>query len=59
MNLCVQITKLKGKEVPMFNKFSNRVQYARKSWHLKNVSKYATKMKCLIQIAKEYGCVEH
>jgi hypothetical protein len=43
----------------MFNKLSNRVQYARKSWHLKVASKYATKMKCPIQMAKEYKCVEY
>jgi hypothetical protein len=59
MNLRVQIAKLKGQEVSTFNKLSNRAQYARKSWHLEVASKYAPKMKCLIQMAKEYGCVEH
>ncbi len=42
-----------------FNKLSNRAQHARKSWHLEVASKYAPKMKCLIQMAKEYGWVEH
>ncbi len=59
MNLRVQIAKLKGQEVSTFNKLSNRAQYARKSWHLEVASKYATKMKDLIQMAKEYGCVQH
>jgi hypothetical protein len=59
MNLRVQIAKLKGQEVSTFNKLSNRAQYARKSWHLEVASKYGTKMKGLIQMAKEYGCVEH
>jgi hypothetical protein len=45
--------------VSTFNKLSNRAQYARKSWHLEVASKYATKMKHLIQMAKEYGCVKH
>ncbi len=42
-----------------FNKLSIRAQYARKTWHLKFASKYAPKMKHLIQMAKEYGCIEH
>ncbi len=51
---------LKGQEVSTFNnKLNNRAQYARKSWHLKVASKYAKKMKCLIQMAEEYGCIEH
>ncbi len=40
-----------------FNKLSNRAQYARKSWHIKVARKYATKLKSLIQMAKEYGCI--
>jgi hypothetical protein len=59
MNLQVQIAKLKGQDVYTFNKLSNRAQYARKSWHLEVASKYTPKMKRLIQMAKEYGCVEH
>ncbi len=42
-----------------FNKLSIRAQYATKTWHLKFASKYAPKMKRLIQMAKEYGCIEH
>jgi hypothetical protein len=45
--------------VATFNKLSNRAQYARKSWPLELARKYATKMKSLIQMAKEYGCIEH
>jgi hypothetical protein len=57
MNLCVQIAMLNGQEVSTLNMLSNRAQYARKSWHLKIASKYAMKMKYLIQIAKEYKCI--
>jgi hypothetical protein len=35
------------------------VQFARKTWHLEVASKYATKMKGLVQMAEEYGCFEH
>ncbi len=42
-----------------FNNLSNRAQYGRKSWNLEVASKYATKMKRLIQMAKEYGCVKY
>jgi hypothetical protein len=59
MNLQVQITKLKGQDVSTFNRLSNKAQYTRKSWHLEVASKYASKMKRLIQMAKDYGCVEH
>ncbi len=59
MNLRVQIAKLKGQDVPTFNKLSNKAQYARKCWHLEVASKFAARMKRLIQMAKDYGCVEH
>ncbi len=59
MNLQVQIVKLKGQDVSTFNRLSNKAQYAKKSWHLEVASKYASKMKRLIQMAKDYGCVEH
>jgi hypothetical protein len=59
LNLRVQIAKLKGQDVSTFNKLSNKAQYARKSWHLKVASKYVARMKRLIQMAKDYGCVEH
>ena len=61
MNLRVQIAKLKGQEVSTFSRLSNKAQYAQKSWHwhLEVASKYADKMKRLIQMAKEYGCVEY
>ncbi len=41
-----------------FNKLSSRAQYARKSWHLEVATKHATKMKGLVQMAKEYGIIE-
>jgi hypothetical protein len=58
MNLRIQNAKLRGQDVSTFNKLSHRAQYARKSWHLEVASKYATKMKGLVQMAKEYGIVE-
>ena len=58
MNLQIQNAKLKGQEVSTFNKLSSRAQYARKSWQLEVATKHATKMKGLVQMAKEYGIVE-
>jgi hypothetical protein len=59
MMLWVVQAKLKGELASTFNKLSNRAQYARKTWHLEVASKYAAKMKGLVQMAKEYGCFEH
>jgi hypothetical protein len=59
MTLRVVQAKLKGELVSTFNKLSNRAQYARKMWHLEVASKYAEKMKGLVQVAKDYGCFEH
>ena len=59
MTLRVVQAKLKGEYVATFNKLSNRAQYARKTWHLEVASKYATKMKALVQMAKEYGAFEY
>ncbi len=59
MTLRVVQAKLKGEYVSTFNKLSNRAQFARKTWHLEVASKYATKMKGLVQMAKEYGCFEN
>ena len=58
MNLQIQNAKLKGQEVSTFNKLSSRAQYARKSWQLEVATKHATKMKGLVQMAKEYGIIE-
>ncbi len=58
MNLCVQVATLKGLPVNAFNKLSHQAQQAQRSWHLEVDRQYATKMKDLIQCAKEYGCVE-
>jgi hypothetical protein len=58
MNLRVQNALLRGQEVTAFNRLSHQAQQARKSWHLEVDSKYAAKMKALIQCAKTYGCVE-
>ena len=49
---------LKQEYVSTFNKPNNRAQFACKTWHLEVASKYATKMKGLVQRAKEYGCFE-
>jgi hypothetical protein len=57
INLKIQNAKLKGQDVSIFNKLSNRAQFARKSWHVEVASKYAEGMKELIQYAKEMGCV--
>jgi hypothetical protein len=59
MTLRVVQAKLKGEYILTFNKLNNRAQFARKTWHLKVASKYATKMKGLVQMAKDYGCFEH
>jgi hypothetical protein len=59
MTLRVVQAKLRGEYVSTFNKLNNRVQFARKTWHLEVASKYSTKMKGLVQMAKEYGCFEH
>jgi hypothetical protein len=59
MTLCVVQAKLKGENVSTFDRLSNCVQYAQKTWHLEVASKHATKMKGLIQMAKDYGCFEH
>ncbi len=59
MTLRVVQAKLKGEYVSTFNKFNNRAQFACKTCHLEVASKYATKMKGLVQRAKEYGCFEH
>ena len=59
MTLRVQTTKLKCEDVSTFNRLNNSAQYARKTWHLEVHSMYTTKMKGLVEIAKNYGCVEH
>jgi hypothetical protein len=58
MNLRVQNALLRGQEVTVFNKLSHHAQQARKSWHLEVDSRYAEKMKALVECAKNYGCVE-
>jgi hypothetical protein len=59
MTLRVVQAKLKGEYVATFNKLSTWAQYARKTWHLEVASKYAMKMKALVQMAKEYGVFEY
>jgi hypothetical protein len=56
-NLKIQNAKLRGQDVLMFNKLSNWVQFACKSWHVKVVSKYVNGMKELVEYAKESGCM--
>jgi hypothetical protein len=58
MNLRVQAALLRGQEVTAFNKLSHHAQQARKSWHLEVDSRFAKKMKALVECAKSYGCVE-
>jgi hypothetical protein len=57
-NIRIQVTMLKGLPVNAYNKLSCHAQQARRSWHLEVDSKYAVKMKGLVQCAKAYGCVE-
>jgi hypothetical protein len=59
MTLCVVLAMLKGEYNLTFNKLNNQAQFAQKTWHLEVTSKYATKMKGLVQMAKEYGYFEH
>ena len=58
MNLRVQNALLRGQEVTVFNRLSHHAQQARKSWHLEVDSRYARKMKALVECVKSYGCVE-
>jgi hypothetical protein len=59
MTLHVQTSKLRDENVSTFDKLNKCARYAWKTWHLEVASKYATKMKGLVQMAKDYGCVEH
>jgi hypothetical protein len=58
MTLKIQTAKLRGEDLSTFNRLSNRAQFARKTWHLEVPSKFATKMKGLVELAKTYKCVE-
>jgi hypothetical protein len=58
INPRIQNAKLRGRDVSLFNKLSNRAQYACKSWHVKVASKFAHRMKDLVQYAKDLGLVE-
>ncbi len=58
MNLRMQVALLKGVPVNAFSKLSYQAQEVRRSWHLEVDSQYATKMKALVQCAKEYGCIK-
>jgi hypothetical protein len=53
MNLYIQVAMLKGLPVNAYNKLSYHAQQAQRSWHLDVDSKYAVKMKGLVQCAKE------
>jgi hypothetical protein len=57
INLRVQVALLKGALVNTFLKLSHQAQ-ARRSWHLEVDCQYASKMKALVQVAKDYGCVK-
>ncbi len=58
INPRIQNAKLHGQDVSLFNKLSNRAQYACKSWHVKVASQFAHRMKELVQYAKDLGLVE-
>jgi hypothetical protein len=58
MNLRVQVALLKGAPVNAFLKLSHQAQQARRSWHLEVDCQYASKMKALVQVAKDYGCIK-
>jgi hypothetical protein len=59
INPQIQNGKLRGQDVSLFNKLSNRAQYARKSWHIKVAKIIAQNMKELVQYAKDLGIVEN
>ena len=58
MNLRVQVALLEGAPVNDFLKLSHQAQQARRSWHLEVDCQYASKMKALVQVTKDYGCVK-
>ncbi len=58
INLGVQNAKLRGQDLSLFNKLSNRTWYACKSWHIEVASKFAHRMKDLVQYTKDLGLVE-
>jgi hypothetical protein len=58
MLLRVLTAKLRGEDLSTFNRLNNRAQFTQKTWHLEVASKHATKMKGLVQMAKDYGIVE-
>jgi hypothetical protein len=57
-NIQIQNARLQGQDVSLFNKLSNRAQYAHKSWHIEVANKIAQDMKELIQYAKDLGIME-
>jgi hypothetical protein len=56
-NLKFENAKLKGQDISTFNKLSNWVRFACKSWHVEIASKYASGMNELVQYEKESGCM--
>jgi hypothetical protein len=53
-----QVTKLHGKDVSIFNKLSYHAQAARKSYHLEVALRHTSKMKKLVQYAKDAGIIK-
>lgn len=58
MILRLQQAKLQGVDTSSFNKLKYYAQMARRSWHLEVATRHATKMKNLVQYAKENGFIE-
>jgi hypothetical protein len=57
-NLRTQNTKLRGKDVSIFNKLSYQAQNACKSFHLEAAPKHASQMEELVQYAKNARIIE-
>jgi hypothetical protein len=57
MTLQLQHAKLQGVDTSAFNKLKFYAQMACRSWHLEVASRYAPKMKLLVQYAKEASFV--
>ncbi len=55
INLHIQNAKLQGQDVSLFNKLSNRAQYACKSWHVEVAKKNCSRHERALSICKRLG----
>jgi hypothetical protein len=55
-NLRIQNAKLKGQDVSTFNKLSNWVQFARKSWHIEVASN--VEKTCVLMLSNDVGSLD-